>query len=72
MDANELIGKTIVDAKFEKDKGFDDEPYLVLSFSDGTVYTVCASFGTYTGESKDEYPSFISIYPGLPKNDEEE
>jgi hypothetical protein len=56
---NEMVGKTIVSAVHMKDEKYDDEPYLVLEFSDGTKALIGASFGSYSGESREEYPSYI-------------
>ena len=61
MNAKILIGKTITSARIRKRKGFDDTPYLDLTFSDGTKITIIAGYGGYTGSSYDEYPCFIYI-----------
>lgn len=63
-----LCGKTIVTAMISRlqpdsdGREFDDEPYLFLSFSDGSEAVVTSSYGGYTGRSEDEYPAFISVY----------
>lgn len=67
MKAESLIGKTIVDAEYMKSPLWDDEPYLVLTFSDGTEATVFAAYGGYTGASNDEYPAFISLLNEKPE-----
>ena len=61
MNAHELIGKTVTNAKFQKLSKHDDAGYLLLNFSDGSECVVVASFGTYTGNSLDEYPTLITI-----------
>jgi hypothetical protein len=66
MNAEFLVGKTIKSATFLKLKGYDDEPYLALEFTDGTTATISASYGGYSGASEDEYPSFVSVREGLP------
>lgn len=62
MEAKDLIGKTITDAKIQKLIGYDDTGYLVLNFSDGTTATVVGGYDEYyTGESTDEYPTRIHV-----------
>lgn len=61
MDYKDLIGKTIADVKKKKRIGFDDTGYLQLTFSDGTKATIVASYGDFTGDSEDEYPTGIFI-----------
>ena len=60
-----LIGKTITSAKVMKHKKYDDKGYLRLGFSDGSVELIVASYGGYTGDSADEYPTYIFL--GNPK-----
>jgi len=57
----ELAGKTIEKAWTQKNPDTDDEPYLFLKMSDGSEFEVSANYGSYTGNSEDEYPRFISI-----------
>ncbi len=67
----ELEGKTIVKAEIRKKKGqeqFDDEPILELTMSDGSIFEVEGTYGGYTGDSYDEYPSFVIVR----KKDEED
>ncbi len=61
MTFKELNGKTITRATKKKLKGFDDEGYIKLFFSDGTSVIIVASYGGYTGKSEDEYPTDIYI-----------
>ena len=61
MEYKDLIGKTIESVSHKKLKGYDDEGYLELKFTDGTIATVVASYGEYTGESEDEYPTYIYV-----------
>jgi hypothetical protein len=61
-----MEGKTIKRVWIEKEpkedeREFDDEPYLFLEMTDGTLFKITSSYGGYTGGSKDEYPAFISI-----------
>lgn len=57
---NEFIGKTIINARIENLNGYDDEPFLVLNFTDGTSCKIEANYGGYTGMSQDEYPRYIT------------
>ncbi len=61
MKIQDLIGKTIANAKIQKLSKHDDTGFLKLNFSDGSECLVVASYGTYTGNSNDEYPTLISI-----------
>ena len=61
MKYKDLIGKTIENVSHKKLKGYDDEGYLEIKFTDGTIATVVASYGGYTGESEDEYPTYIYV-----------
>lgn len=61
MELNKLVGKTISRAEILGVKGYDDQPYMRLTFTDETSITLCASFGGYTGDSVNEYPCWISI-----------
>ena len=56
-----LIGKTITKATVRGIAGYDDTPYLDLKFSDGTIATIIADYGGYTGDSEDEYQRFIDV-----------
>ena len=56
-----MIGKTIESVKKYGGKGVDDENLIVMTFTDGTSIEIWASYGGYTGQSEDEYPSFIGI-----------
>jgi len=64
MEASNLIGKKIINAKIKGIPTCDDEPYLILEFDDNSIVTIKASYGGYTGNSEDEYPAFISIEEG--------
>lgn len=58
----DIIGKTITHAQFRKYKeDCDDVPYLDLTFSDGTMITIEGTYGGYTGQSYDEYITFIKV-----------
>jgi hypothetical protein len=61
MNIKSLKGKTIKDVKQKKKAGFDDEGFLVLYFTDGSQATIVASYGPYTGDSIDEYPSKVCV-----------
>ena len=54
-----LIGKTIATATVMKLPQFDDSGWLRLTFTDGTSTIIVASYGSYTGNSMDEYPTCI-------------
>ena len=56
-----LAGKTIVSATQKKLPDYDDEGFLVLTFSDGTRVAIIGGYGGYTGDSKDEYITQIEI-----------
>ena len=38
---------------------YDDTGWLKLDFTDGTHCVIGAGYGSYTGESEDEYPTCI-------------
>ena len=61
MNAHELVGRTITNAKVQKLSKHDEAGYVVLNFSDGSECFVEASFGTYTGNSLSEYPTLITL-----------
>lgn len=61
MKVGELIGKTTTNARIQKLPMHDDVGFLKLNFSDDSECTVVASFGTYTGNSLDEYPTLITV-----------
>lgn len=41
---------------------YDDGDKLKLTFTDGSSIEILASYGAYTGNSEDEYPTFLSTY----------
>jgi hypothetical protein len=61
MEFKDLIGKTIIAATPKKLLEYDDEGYLHLQFSDGTEAFIIAEYGGFTGDSFDEYPTYLSI-----------
>lgn len=61
MKYKDIIGKTIASVTEMKKPQFDDEGWLRLEFTDGTACTIVSSYGGYTGNSEDEYPTFIGI-----------
>jgi len=63
MSIEDLIGKTIATAEVSGMPGYDDTPYLTLTFEDNTSITIVADYGGYTGNSEDEYPRYISVSP---------
>ena len=67
-----MIGKTIKSVKKYKIEGYDDVPYLVLEFTDGTKKTLVSDYGRYTGNSLAEYPSFVDIKEGSIKEHAED
>lgn len=56
-----LVGKTIATIARRKGPKFDDEGYLDITFTDGSSVCIIANFGSYTGESADEYPTYIYL-----------
>ncbi len=62
MEFEDLVGKTIASAVQVKPYiGCDDEGCLQLEFTDGTKAAIMAAYGDYTGDSYDEYPTYIYI-----------
>jgi hypothetical protein len=56
-----LEGKTIKKATRMKSAKYDDEAWLKLDFTDGTTVFIEATYGGFTGESRDEFPSYFEI-----------
>lgn len=61
MIPSDLIGKTITKAEYMRKLDYDDKGWLKLTFSDGSYCVIVAGFDMYTGNSIDEYPTYISI-----------
>jgi hypothetical protein len=61
MKFSDLVGKTISEAVLLKCPGLDDEAWLRLRFTDGTECVLEATYGGFTGNSVDEYPSFLVV-----------
>lgn len=59
MTEEQFIGKTIKNIVRWNMEGFDDENVLQIIFTDNTSIFFISDFGGYTGESKEEYPSFV-------------
>jgi hypothetical protein len=57
-----MTGKTIVSAEQKTIKGYDDEGFLELKFSDGQTCAIISDYGGYTGNSRDEYKTKIKIF----------
>jgi len=67
-----LKGETIKSVKLMGIKKCDDEPYLVLEMESGKIFTFIGGFSDcYSGKSDGEYPTYISVYDGVPKNAKE-
>lgn len=65
---NELRGKTIESTRIKgHSRGCDSKNVLVLKMTDGTVFNVVGGYGSYTGESCDEYVETIEVKKILPK-----
>lgn len=62
MTFQDLVGKTITEAKQMKHKTFDDEGFLHLVFSDGTEAFIVAAHDAWSENAINEYPSAIYIY----------
>ena len=56
-----IIGKTIEKVTKIRKPEYDDPGWLKLNFTDGTHCIINAGIGSFTGFSKDEYPTFIEI-----------
>jgi len=63
-DFKDLIGKTIVSAEQLEHPSYDDSGWLKLTFSDNTSAVIISGYGDHTGDSSDEYPTYISIVDG--------
>ena len=61
MKFKDLIGKTITGVTKKKVVDCDDNGFLELKFSDGSTALIVASYGEWTGESEEEYPTRILI-----------
>ena len=59
---SKLIGKTIKSARIERFSSEYDDKLLILEMTDGSVFRIVPEYGSYTGNSIDEYPSYIEIY----------
>ena len=59
-----LIGKTIVDIDQMKLKEFDDDGFLKIKFNDDTEIVIVSTYGNYTSDSENEYPTSIYIDKG--------
>lgn len=57
-----LYGKRIVRAWKEKiGVEYDDEPYYCIELESGEVFRFAAGYGSFTGDSCDEYPKTIVL-----------
>jgi hypothetical protein len=58
-----LIGEKIVGAKIvcHLKKGCDGENLLILKMESGQTFYVEGGYGSYTGDSCDEYPEYITV-----------
>ena len=56
----ELEGAIILKAEYLIDTDCDDEDHIVLETDKGT-FDIYSSFGSFTGESKEEYPSYVIL-----------
>lgn len=61
MEIRDLVGKTITEATLLKFPELDDEAWLRLRLTDGTECVLEATYGGFTGNSYDEYPSFLIV-----------
>lgn len=61
MKMSDLVGKTITEAVLLKYPELDDEAWLRLRFTDGSECVLEATYGGFTGNSCDEYPSFLVV-----------
>lgn len=59
-----IVGKIIDSATYMKKPDYDDRPFLLLRFTDGTHCYVQGFYGGFTGSSEDEYPAYIRIAGG--------
>jgi hypothetical protein len=61
-DIQKLIGRRITAVKMPVDEKHDDMDTLILTLDNGDTATIIAFYGDYTGESRGEYPSYISVF----------
>lgn len=61
MKPSDIEGKTIRRAVKVKKPNYDDEGFLLLEFTDGTDCIIEAWFGSFSGNSEEEYPTGISV-----------
>jgi hypothetical protein len=65
-DAQGLVGKTIASATVvPHDVSCDAENVLVLSMTDGSVWSIAGGYGGYTGASCDEYFEWVKVSEGV-------
>ncbi len=64
MKIQDLLGKTIEKIEKSQYKKFDDE-FVKLIFTDGTICYLFGGFGDYSGESLDEYPTYVGMSEDL-------
>ncbi|MCI4409004.1 MAG: DUF2693 domain-containing protein [Thermofilum sp.] len=55
-----VVGKTIEKMYFKGIPEYDDIPYANIQFNDGARIQFEATYGSYSGFSKDEYPAYIN------------
>ncbi len=59
---NQLIGKTIKNIQKKKhSEDCDSKNLLVLETEDGSIFHILGGYGSYTGNSCDEYLEVIEI-----------
>jgi hypothetical protein len=61
MKFKDLVGKTIISAQLMKKPEYDDEAWAKLGFQDGSHCFVVSSYGSYSGNSEDEYPAYVFL-----------
>jgi hypothetical protein len=62
---NWMVGKTVTSAQEMERTEFDDAGFLKLEFSDGTDCVIVSGYYGHTGNSEDEYPTWIKVVDGV-------
>lgn len=62
MQLRDLLGKTIKKVSKKRLHGYSDEGFLRFDFTDGSHAYIVASYGSYSKDAEDEYPTNIDVY----------
>jgi hypothetical protein len=58
-----IVGKTIAEAKLMRPKGYCDESYLWIKFTDGTDVLIESYYGSYVQDVDEGSPGSLGEYP---------